>query len=66
MMSTTGKDALATNKECLYLHQPLQPRKMPEQKEHIYNSMYYVIVKEIKNVVKKLLNDQKCPLYPCK
>ena len=46
MMSTAEKDALATHKECLYLHQPPQQRNMPELKEHIYNSTYYVIVKK--------------------
>ena len=37
MMSSAEKDTLAMPKECLWLHQPPQQRKMPEQKEHIYN-----------------------------
>ena len=39
MIFTSKKDALATHKECLYLHQPPKHRKMPEQKQDIYKSM---------------------------
>ena len=39
MMSTAERNALSTHKECLYLHQSPQQRKMPELKGHIYNSM---------------------------
>ena len=34
-MSSAEKDALATHKECLSLHQLPQQRKMPEQKNLI-------------------------------
>ena len=49
------KDDLATQKECLYLCQPPQQRKMPEQKEHIYNIILYEI--------KGLWTPQKCLKY---
>ena len=32
MMFNAEKDALAINKDCFYLHQPPQQRKMPKQK----------------------------------
>ena len=41
VMSTTENDALVTHKECLYLHQPPQQRKMLQQNYLLFFLLFF-------------------------